>query len=152
MSVGVEEEEENHAESHKVHVDEKEDAAVVETPTPLHAANGIDGAGDGDERGEDEEQSGAAVGEAGDRQGGGETENDKDAAAYQGTRTRIEKTGQHAILVNLGIDSMPLRYLGATGAVGVAVADGADDTGEGGGVVGGGRFFTSEVATSTAPK
>ena len=100
-SVRIEKEEEDHAEGHEVHVDEKEDAAVVEAPAPLHAANGVDGAGDGDERGEDEEQSGAAVGEAGDRQGGGETENDKDAAAYQGTRTRIEKTGQHAILAKL---------------------------------------------------
>jgi hypothetical protein len=100
-SVRIEEEEEDHAEGHEIHVDEKEDAAMVEAPAPPHAANGVDGAGDGDERGEDEEQSGATIREAGDCQSGGETEKDKDAAAYQGTRTRIEKTGQHAILVKL---------------------------------------------------
>jgi hypothetical protein len=63
LRVGIEEEEENHAECHEVHVDEKEDAAVVKAPSALHAADGVSGAGDGGEGREDEEKSGADLGE-----------------------------------------------------------------------------------------
>ncbi len=49
--VGVEEEEEDHAEGHEIHVDEEEDAAVVEAPAPLHATNGVRSAGGGGEGG-----------------------------------------------------------------------------------------------------
>jgi len=54
-SVGVEKKKENHAEGHEVHVDKEEDAAVVEAPSTLHATDGVDSAGDGEESGEDEE-------------------------------------------------------------------------------------------------
>ena len=53
-SVGVKKEKENHAEGHEVHVDEEEDTAVVEAPSRLHATDSVDGAGDGEESGEDE--------------------------------------------------------------------------------------------------
>jgi hypothetical protein len=39
--VGVDEEEEHDEDGHEVHVDEKEDAAVVKAPALLHAAGGI---------------------------------------------------------------------------------------------------------------
>ena len=65
VGVGVEEEEEDHAEGHEVHVDAEEDAAVVEAPAGLHAADGIDGAGDGGQGGEDEQRRGAVMGEVG---------------------------------------------------------------------------------------
>jgi hypothetical protein len=71
-SVGVEEEEENHAESHEVHVDEEENATVVEAPTALHATDCICGACNGDERGDDEERSGVVLREAGEEDGCGE--------------------------------------------------------------------------------
>jgi hypothetical protein len=61
--VGVEEEEENHAEGHEVHIDQKEYAAMVETPARLHATDRIDRAGDGGKGGKDKEESGAVVGE-----------------------------------------------------------------------------------------
>ena len=48
VGVGVEEEEEDHAEGHEVHVDEQEDAAVIEAPASLHATDRVGGAGDGD--------------------------------------------------------------------------------------------------------
>lgn len=112
--VGIEEEEEDHAEGHEIHVDEEEDAAVVEAPARLHAAKGVDGAGDGDESREDDEWSRMAVGEAGDKKRRGETEQDKNATAYQGTRTRIEKTGEHAILVAFVTHSMLPGRFGAT--------------------------------------
>ena len=49
--VGVEEEEEDHAEGHEIHVDEKEDAAVIEAPASLHATNGVCSASGGGEGG-----------------------------------------------------------------------------------------------------
>jgi hypothetical protein len=49
--VGVEEEEKDHAEGHEIHVDQEEDAAVIEAPASLHAANGVGGAGGGGEGG-----------------------------------------------------------------------------------------------------
>ena len=81
MGVGVEEEEENHAERHEIHVDEKENTAMVEAPAALHATDGVGGACDGGERGEDEEQRGAVAREAGDEDRRAETYQDKETAA-----------------------------------------------------------------------
>ena len=61
--IGVEEEEEDHAEGHEVHIDEEEDTAVVEAPAGLHAADGVDGASDCSEGGHGEKYGGAVVGE-----------------------------------------------------------------------------------------
>jgi hypothetical protein len=71
--VGVEEEEENHAEGHQVHVDQEEDSAVVKAPARLHATNRVDRAEDGGQGGDDEKRSGAVVGEVGEDEGCGET-------------------------------------------------------------------------------
>jgi hypothetical protein len=96
--VGVEEEEENHAEGHEVHVDEKEDATVVEAPAPLHATDGVRSTGGGCDGGEDEERSGVDLGEVGEEDGCGETGQDKEAAAKEGSLARIERAGEHMIL------------------------------------------------------
>jgi hypothetical protein len=79
--VGVEEEEENHAEDHKVHVDEKEDASVIEAPATLHATNGVCGAGGCDEGGENEERCGMNLREAGEEDGCEQTGQDKENGA-----------------------------------------------------------------------
>ena len=79
--VGVEEEEEDHAEGHEIHVDEEEDAAVVEAPAPLHAANRVGGAGGGGEGGEDEDGRGVDLREAGDEDSCEQTGQDKQDAA-----------------------------------------------------------------------
>jgi hypothetical protein len=63
--VGIEEEEENHAQGHQVHVDEEENTTVVEAPARLHAADGVDGAGDSGEGRENEERCGAVMREVG---------------------------------------------------------------------------------------
>jgi hypothetical protein len=81
VGVGVEEEEEDHAESHQVHVDEEEDSAVVEVPAALHAADGVGGADDGEQDGKDEEWGGAVVGEVGEEESDGETEENEETAA-----------------------------------------------------------------------
>jgi hypothetical protein len=79
--VWVEEEEENHAEGHEIHVDEKEDAAVVEAPAPLHATNGVRSAGGGGEGGKDEDGSAVDLREAGEQDGCEQTDQDKEDAA-----------------------------------------------------------------------
>jgi hypothetical protein len=99
--VGVEEEEENHAESHEIHVDEKEDATVIEAPAPLHAANGVGGAGGRGEGGEDEDRGAVDLREAGEQDGCEQAGQDKEDAAWEGVLARIEKTGGHTVLINL---------------------------------------------------
>src|ERR1700749_2737754 len=59
--VWVEEEEENHAESHEVHVDAEDDASVVEAPATLHATDCVGGACQGGEDRKNEQWSGAVV-------------------------------------------------------------------------------------------
>jgi hypothetical protein len=63
LGVGIEEQEEDHAERHQVHVDEEENATMIEAPAALHATDGVGGAEDGDEGGNDEDWSGEDVGE-----------------------------------------------------------------------------------------
>jgi hypothetical protein len=79
--VGVEEEEENHAEGHEIHVDEKEDATVIEAPAPLHATDGVRGAGGSGEGGEDEDRGAVDLREAGEEDGREQTGQDKQDAA-----------------------------------------------------------------------
>jgi hypothetical protein len=77
VGVRVEEQEENHAEGHEVHVDQEENTTMVEAPAPLHAADGVGGAGDGDEEGQDEKEIGVDGGEAGDKEREAEAEKDQ---------------------------------------------------------------------------
>src|SRR5713226_1370144 len=79
--VGVKEEKEDHADGHEIHVDEEEDAAVVEAPASLHAANRVRSAGGGGEGGEDEDGGGVDLREAGEEDCREETDQDKQNAA-----------------------------------------------------------------------
>jgi hypothetical protein len=101
--VRVEEEEEDHAESHEVHVDEEKDSAVVEAPARLHAAEGIDCAGDSDESGNNEEGRGAIVGEVREKKRDAETQEDKCASTKQGSVTRIEEVNTHVTAYRLDL-------------------------------------------------
>jgi len=98
--VRVEEEEENHAQGHEVHVDEEEDATVIEAPAALHAADGVCGAGGGGEGGENEERCGMDLGEAGEEDGYEQTCQDKQNGAEEGSLARIEKAGEHTVLID----------------------------------------------------
>jgi hypothetical protein len=98
--VGVKEEKENHAEGHEIHVDEEEDATVVEAPAALHATNGVRSAGGGGEGGEDEAWGAVDLREAGEEDCREETDQDKEDAAEEGSLARIEKAGEHAILID----------------------------------------------------
>jgi hypothetical protein len=96
--VRVEEEEENHAYGHEVHVDEKQDATVIEAPAGAHAANGVDGAGEGEDGWEGDECVGAIVGEVRETDGCAKAEEDKYAAAQERRDARVEDAGYHAAL------------------------------------------------------
>jgi hypothetical protein len=98
--VGVEEEEENHAEGHEIHVDQEEDATMIEAPTPLHATDGVRRAGGGDEGGENEERCGMDLREAGEEDGCEQTGQDEQNGAEEGSLARIEKTGEHTVLID----------------------------------------------------
>jgi hypothetical protein len=94
--VGVEEEEEDQAEGHEIHVDAKDDAGMIEAPTTLHATDCIGCAGDGKQGGEDEERGGAIVGEVGEEKSDGETGENQEVAAQKRVGTRIEEGMFHA--------------------------------------------------------
>jgi hypothetical protein len=112
--VGIEEEEENHAESHEVHVDEKEDASMVEAPAPLHATDGVGSTGGSEEGREDEERSGVDLREVGKEDGGSQAGEDKETAAKEGSLARIERAGEHTIL-NFKLILCSLDFCGQRG-------------------------------------
>ena len=81
MGVGVEEEEEDHAESHEVHVDEQNDTGVVEIPGSLQAADGVDGTGGCGQGGNGQQHGGVVVREVGEQQGDREADENEDASS-----------------------------------------------------------------------
>lgn len=89
--VRVEEEEEDHAQSHEVHVDAEEDAGVVEAPAALDAADGVNGAKDGEQGGKKDEEIGTAVGEAGEQDGGEKREEYEQIGAKKRVTAEIEE-------------------------------------------------------------
>ena len=93
--VGVDEEEEDDAEDHEIHVDKEEDAAVIKAPGFLHATDGVGSADCGDEQREDEERGGMVVGESREAEGDCETEKNDRTAANEGARARVEDAGFH---------------------------------------------------------
>jgi hypothetical protein len=157
--IGVEEKEEDHAESHEVHVDEEQDTAMIEAPSTLHAADGVDGSSEGDEGWYDEKGIGADGGKARDQEREAKAENYQQNAARKRSAARIEKARRHAIPLKFTDYSMLLEFLATAGdywgaaelLAGVAAGEAGGADGDGG-AVGGWRFFTSEVATSTAPR
>lgn len=64
LGVGVEEQKDDEGKGEDVGVEEKEDAAMVETPAAAEAANRLPGAPAGEQRGKDEQQRGMDIGEA----------------------------------------------------------------------------------------
>jgi len=81
VGVGVEKEEENHAEGHEVHVDAEDDASVIEAPTALDATDGVCGACDGEQDWKDKERGGAIVREVREEKSDAETGENEGAAA-----------------------------------------------------------------------
>jgi hypothetical protein len=67
VEVGVDEEEEDHAEGHEICVNTEDDASVIEVPAALDTTDGIDSAKTGEGGENSDERIGTAVGEAGER-------------------------------------------------------------------------------------
>jgi hypothetical protein len=88
--VGVEQKKENQADGHEVHVNAEEDAAVVEVPAALHAADGIKRAENGDQCGQDNQRRGMVVREVREQKRCCDAEKNESAAAKEGTVSRVE--------------------------------------------------------------
>ena len=112
--VGIEEKEEDHTEGHEVHVDAKEDATVIEAPARLHAADGVDGAGDGGQDRQDEQRRGPVVGEVGEQESYAKTDEDENIPAYQGSMTRIED-GMFHVRLSINKDKCAGGFVPACG-------------------------------------
>jgi hypothetical protein len=95
VGVRVKEEEEDHAESHEVHVDEENDAGVVEVPSPLHASDCVDGSCSCSQGRECQQHSGVVVREVGEEQGYPEADEDEDASSEKGRKARVEPGMSH---------------------------------------------------------
>jgi hypothetical protein len=119
--VGIEEEKENQAEGHEIHVDAEDDAGVIEAPTTLHATDCVGCAGDGKQGGEDEERGGAVVGKVGEKKSDGETGENQDVAAQERVGTRIEEGMFHTVTASrISAQLVWCQFAGGriTGAVG----------------------------------
>jgi hypothetical protein len=97
--IRIEEEEDDHADGHEVHVDEQDDAGMVEAPAALEAASGVGGAQDGEDNREDEQRRGAVVGEVGETYGDGEGRQDKQASADEGMTADMKEISVEKVVV-----------------------------------------------------
>jgi len=95
VGVGVEEEEEDHAESHEIHVDEEDDAGVVEAPGPLQTTDRVDGACSCGESGNGQQHGGVVMREVREQQGYREADEDEDASSEKRRNTRVEPGASH---------------------------------------------------------
>lgn len=90
VGVGIEKQKENHAQGHEIHVDQKEYAAVVKAPTPLHASDSVDGTGKGDERGQNEKGIWMDNWEPRDQQRKAQADKNQQNATEEGSPARVE--------------------------------------------------------------
>ena len=163
--VRIEEEEDDHADGHEIHVDEEDHACVVEAPAALEAAGGVGGAEDGEDDGEEEQGSGAVVGEVGEPDGGGEGRQDEQASADEGVTAEVEEVSAEKVVVWLvkrrsrGSGGVPhTSSIGARAAPALFWGRGGSSDGSGGGrsrhgkrrqiaEVGDGHFDGAETVT-----
>ena len=94
--VGVEEEEGDQGDGHEVHVEAEEDAAVVEAPAALDAAESVGGADEGSEQRKDDPEGGLDVWGVGEECGEGDADEDKGVAACERLDARVEGGDVHA--------------------------------------------------------
>lgn len=93
--VWIQQKEQNHAESHQVHVDQEEYAAVIKTPAGSHAAKVIDDSCDRGKDRKDDKRIGPVVRKVREPDGDSETDQNQQGSAKQGALTRIEKRMNH---------------------------------------------------------
>ncbi len=100
MGIRVNEEEEDHAERHQVHIDAEDDSGMVVVPPAAHAAHGIGGADYGKRGGDEEQQGSAIVREVGEQDRGKEAGEHQKVAAGQRALAQVEdgwKRGGHDV-------------------------------------------------------
>jgi hypothetical protein len=95
--IGEEQKEEDEADSKHIHKEAEYDASVIEAPARLHAADGIEGAEEGEHRGDDEQQGGASVGKAGEGE---------DAAKKLPRTSRLPRTSERRRRLKTAKDEM----------------------------------------------
>jgi hypothetical protein len=88
--VWEQQEEEDKEDGHQIHQQEQDDAAVVEAPSRLDASHGIEHAQQGEAGGNEQQQCGAAVREAGEQERQGEAADHQQIAAKQGASAQVE--------------------------------------------------------------
>lgn len=93
-TVGVEQQEEDHGHRHDVHVEEQNDAAVVEAPLEAQAAHGVEGAGESDSRRDEKPRIGMQVGKSSEEEGAEQTPEDKDRATQQRFSPEVQEPGR----------------------------------------------------------
>jgi len=91
LGVRIEKQKQNHAQSHQVHVDQKEDAAMVEAPASLHAPHSINRAGDGKKNRQNENGIRVDDREPGDQQRRAEAQKNQQNSTEKRSPARIEK-------------------------------------------------------------
>lgn len=84
---------------------------MVKAPAPLHAADGVDGSGNGDERRQNQKRIGVDNGEAGDQKRKAQAQKNQQNATGEGPLARVENARGHAILINVTTNSMLLKLL-----------------------------------------
>ena len=89
--VRVEEEEQDQRDCHEIHVDAEDDAAVVEAPAALDAADGFRGPDEGDERRQQEQERRLEMREVGQRYGNQDAGEDERVATGQRVIARVEE-------------------------------------------------------------
>jgi hypothetical protein len=90
-AIGVEQQEEDHGDGHDVHVEQEDDAAVVEAPLEPKAAHSVEGAGDGDDGGYGEPWVRMCVGKSRQKKGKHEAAQHEQGAAEQGFLAKVEE-------------------------------------------------------------
>jgi hypothetical protein len=99
-----EEKEQDQGDDEQIHVEAEENASVVEAPTALHAACGVDGTGDDAKCGQKLPQGGAQVRGVSEQDRNAQTDEDEDVGPNQRMSTRVEEVIHKAIsLVLCGI-------------------------------------------------
>jgi arginine repressor len=79
--IRIEQEEQNHAEGHQVHVDHKEHTAVIETPAGLHAAKMVNDSCDSAKDWKDDKRVGPIVRKVREQDGDSETDQNQEGSA-----------------------------------------------------------------------
>ena len=90
VRVGIDKQEEDHAERHQVHVDAEDHAGVIKVPTAAHTTDSVHSAEHGEQGRQQQQEGGAIVGEVGEPDGDKHAEDNHDVPAGKGTVSWVQ--------------------------------------------------------------